>query len=293
MVSGRPPRSRVIPPRLHLGSPLPAPAQSIMGRGTSPGGRDPRRARAGGGHRIGTGCLLQAATRRVALWRACDRRRVRPGGLGPRRLAQRRGPLRRRRGPVLPGLPAPQGLGRHPHRGFGVRPRRPRGGGRARRRRAGRRDQRGQHQHPDRAHRAGDLQDPQRGGPDLRPPPGRDLPAPRHPHRGHRDVDHRPGPAAPADRRGRARLVRPDGAPHPHRALAPRGLGGPVAARPRAAGTPQPGRRHPRRRAEGRCPRARRPGGRHPAPRGARRGVARRWTGRSPPARAGPGSAAS
>ena len=70
-------------------------------------------------------------------------------------------------------------------------------------RRAGRGHQRRQHQHPDRAHRPGDLQDPQRGGPHLRPPAGRDLPAPRHPDRGHGHVDHRPGPPAPAARRGR------------------------------------------------------------------------------------------
>ena len=45
----------------------------------------------------------------------------------------------------------------------------------------------------------GDLRGPQRRGPDPGPPPGRDLPAPRHPHRGHRGVDDRPGhaPALP------------------------------------------------------------------------------------------------
>ena len=201
-----------------------------MGRGaSSESGRHPSSRDRGreAGHRFGAGQLLHGPTRRVALWRACDRRRVRPGGLGPRPLAERRGPLRRRHGQVVPGLPPPQGLGRAPHRGLGVRPRRPGEGGRARGRRAGRGHQRRQHQHPDRAHRPRDLQDPQRGGPDLRPPPGRDLPAPRHPHRGHRDVDHRPGPAAPAARRGRRRLVRPDGAPHPDRPLAPRGLGRP------------------------------------------------------------------
>ena len=68
---------------------------------------------------------------------------------------------------------------------------------------AGRGDQRRQHQHPDRAHRPGDLLDPPGGGPHLRPAPGRHLPAPGHPHRGHRHLDHRPGPPAPAARGGR------------------------------------------------------------------------------------------
>ena len=102
-------------------------------------------------------------------------------------------------------------LGRPRHRRLGIRPGRPGAGRRGRRRRPGRGDQRRQHQHPDRPHRPGDLPDPQRGGPDLRPPPGRDLPAPGHPHCGHGHLDHRPGPAPPPPRRGRRRLVGPLG----------------------------------------------------------------------------------
>ena len=67
---------------------------------------------------------------------------------------------------------------------------------------AGRRDQRRQHQHPHRPHRPRDLRDPERGRPHLRPPSGPDLSAAGHPHRGHRVVDHRPGPPPPDPRRG-------------------------------------------------------------------------------------------
>jgi hypothetical protein len=66
--------------------------------------------------------------------------------------------------------------------------------------RPGRGDERGQLEHPHGPDRPGDLRDRQRGGPDLRPPAGRDLPAPGHPHRGHRDLDDRPGPAPAAAR---------------------------------------------------------------------------------------------
>ena len=65
---------------------------------------------------------------------------------------------------------------------------------RGRRRRRG--HQRRQHQHPHRPHRPGDLRDPPRGGPDLRPAAGRDLPAARDPHRGHGELDGRPGGSA-------------------------------------------------------------------------------------------------
>ena len=47
-----------------------------------------------------TAPLLHRRTRRVALWRARHRRRVRPGRLGPRHLPQRGGPLGRRPGQV-------------------------------------------------------------------------------------------------------------------------------------------------------------------------------------------------
>ena len=46
--------------------------------------------------------FLQDPTRRVALWRARHRGRVWPGGLRPRRLAQRGGPFRGRDGQVVP-----------------------------------------------------------------------------------------------------------------------------------------------------------------------------------------------
>ena len=45
-------------------------------------------------------------------------------------------------------------------------------------------------------------------GPDLRPPPGADLPAARHPHGGHGRLGHRPGAAPAAARRGQGRLDR-------------------------------------------------------------------------------------
>ena len=159
--------------------------------------------------------------------RARRRRRLWPGGLGPGRPVEQGGPLGGRPGQVAAGIPAPQGLGRSPHRGLGVRPRRPREGGGERGRGPGRRDQRGQHQHPDRSYRPGDLQDPPRGGPHLRPPPRRDLPAPRDSHRGHRDVDHRPGPTAPAPRGDERRLVRRQRPSLAARPFAPRELGRP------------------------------------------------------------------
>ena len=52
--------------------------------------------------------------------------------------------------------------------------------------RARRRHQRRQLQHPHGPHRPGELRDRARRGPDLRPPPRGDLPAPRHPDRRHR-----------------------------------------------------------------------------------------------------------
>ena len=168
---------------------------------------------------------LHDPTRRVALWRARDRRRLWPRGFGPRHLAQRRGPLGRRPGQVAQGFSTPEGLGRPVHRGIGLRPGRPGKGGGAARRRIGGGHERRQHQHPDRAHRTRDLQDPQRGGPHLRPPTSRDLPASGHPHRGHRHVDHRPGAAPPAARRGCRPMVRRNGAPESHRPLAPRVVG--------------------------------------------------------------------
>ena len=141
------------------------------------------------------------ARRRGGVWAG----RFRPG-----HDTRRRGPFRRHHRPHSPGLPpTPRGLGRRTDDRLGIRPRRPRAGRGRRRRRPGRGHQRGQHEHLDGAHRPGDLHDPQCGGPHLRPTPGRDLPAAGHPHRGHRDLDHRPGAAAAAAT-ARPRLVRPN-----------------------------------------------------------------------------------
>ena len=69
--------------------------------------------------------------------------------------------------------------------------------------------QRRQLQHPLRPGGPGDLRRRQRGGPDLRPGPGRGLRAARHPHRGHRALDRRPDAAAAAAGRVRAAVARP------------------------------------------------------------------------------------
>ena len=173
----------------------------------------PQLDRRGRGSELGAGSerVNFCKTRRGVLHcgRARHRRRVWPRGLGPRHLPERRGPFGGHPGQIGQGLPPPQGMGRPLHRWIRLRPGRPGKGGRARGRRVGRSHQRGQHEHPHRPHRPGELQDPQRGGPHLRPPAGRDLPATRDPHRGHRHVDHRPGAAALVARRGRPRLVRP------------------------------------------------------------------------------------
>ena len=105
--------------------------------------------------------------------------------------------------------PARGGLHRQDHRRHRLRPR-PAAGGRhraGRRRRRG--DERRQLQHPHRPGGAGDLRHRAGGGPDLRPAAGDDLPAARHPHRGHRGVDHRAGPASGPPRRGGRRVGRP------------------------------------------------------------------------------------
>ena len=73
----------------------------------------------------------------------------------------------------------PGRLARDLDRGLGLRPRRPRPGRGQAGGRPGRGHERGQLEHPDGPDRPGELRHPQRRGPDLRPPPGRDLPAPR------------------------------------------------------------------------------------------------------------------
>ena len=114
-----------------------------------------------------------------------------------------------------------------------------------RRRRPRRRDQRGQLQHPDRPHRPRDLRHPQRGGPDLRPPAGPDLPPARHLHGGHRVVDDRPGaPPAPAQRAGE-RVVRPHRGDLPDRAPPARAVGRQAPGRPDACPARSPWWRSP------------------------------------------------
>ena len=132
-------------------------------------------------------------------------------------------------------------------------------------RRPGRRDQRRQLQHPDGPHRPRELRHPQRGGPHLRPPAGRDLPAPGHPHRGHGDVDHRPGPAPAAARsRSTGEWTDATGQLVLVEHVLPEAWAG---KRLYDLGWPgrQPGGRDPGRRAPTRRRRHGRPGGRRPA----------------------------
>ena len=86
---------------------------------------------------------------------------------------------------------------------------RPREGRHPSRRRLRGRLERRQLQHHRRACRPGDVRHPAGRGPDLRPRPRRGLPAARHHHGRHGEVDRRPGaPPNPAGG-GRARLPRP------------------------------------------------------------------------------------
>ena len=161
----------------------------------------------------------------------------------------------------------PGRLAGHHGGGLGLRPRRPRPGRGDDGRRPGRGDERRQLQHPDGPDRPGELRDRQRGGPDLRPPAGRDLPAPGHPHRGHGDVDHRPGPAAAAAGDGHRGVDRRHRTARPRRARPARGLGRQAPLRPRARGPGQPGGGDPGRGAPAGRGRHGRPGRRRP-PRG-------------------------
>ena len=91
----------------------------------------------------------------------------------------------RRRPPVRGLRPPRRRLHRHDRRRHRLRPR-PAAGGRHRAGRRGRRrHQRRQLEHPHRPRRPGDLRDRAGRRPHLRPPPRRDLPAPRHPDGGH------------------------------------------------------------------------------------------------------------
>ena len=73
-----------------------------------------------------------------------------------------------------------------------------------------RRHERRQLQHPHRPRRPRDVRHRARRRPHLRPPPGRDLPAPRHRHRRDRGVDDRAGAAPDPARRARGRVGRPE-----------------------------------------------------------------------------------
>ncbi len=170
---------------------------------------------------------------------------------------------------------------------------RPRPGPGRRGRLPGRRDQRRQLQHPDRPHRPRDLRDPQRGGPDLRPPAGPDLPAPGHPHRGHGVLDHRPGPPAAGARRGGVGVDRLHRHPVPGGARAARAVGWQAAGRALGARRGDRGRGDPGRGGPPRLRRPGRPGRRRPPRHGHRRRPrkAQRPPGRSPGRSQGAGTA--
>ena len=105
-------------------------------------------------------------------------------------------------------------------------------------RRLRRGQQRRQLQHHLRPGGPRDVRRRERGGPDLRPPPRRGLPAARHPHRGHRALDRRPDAAPAAARRAPSRC----GATRPARCVLAE------VHRPRPRGS-APGQRRWRRRA--------------------------------------------
>ena len=160
----------------------------------------------------------------------------------------------------------PDRLRRVPHRRVRLRPRHARGGRHQGGRGARRGDERRQLEHHVGPGRPRDLRGRAGRRPHLRPPPGRDLPAPRHPDRRHRLVDHRPGDPAAAARRAPGRLDRPE-----REGLASSSGTCPAAwAGQRLSGLDEPGRfivaavtrLGAARVAE---PRPRRPGGRHPA----------------------------
>ena len=189
---------------------------------------------------------------------------------------ERGGPLGGRPGQVAPRLPAPQGLGRAVPRRLGLRPRRPREGGRAAKptrwppSRAATtptsspcaspgRPTRSPTSWPASTTRAGPRSTSASASPPWPPSPG---PSTRC------GAGCCPTPTCGdwSDATGRARAGRP---------LPARQLGRPAADRPRGARAPEHRGGHPRRRAPARRPRAGRPGGRRVAPRRARRRAAR------------------
>ena len=123
------------------------------------------------------------------------------GRVGSGLAASRRGERPHRRGHRPPGQgvrpPRPTDFSGTHRRRRRLRPRPPQRGRHRGGRGARRRDQRRQLEHPRRPRRPRDLRHRAGRRPHLRPAPGRDLPAPRHPHRRHRAVDDRAG-AAPA-----------------------------------------------------------------------------------------------
>ena len=161
----------------------------------------------------------------------------RVGSALARNLIERR-PHRRRHRQAAGGVrPARAGLHRPDDRRRRLRPRPPHGGRHRAGRRARRRDQRRQLQHPDRPRRPGDLRRRAGRGPHLRPPPGRHLPAPRHPHRRHRGRGRPSGCCAascPTSRRSSGSTRAPRCASSSGRSPAP--WAGHPLSRPRGAG---------------------------------------------------------
>ena len=133
------------------------------------------------------------------------------------------------------------------------------------RRRARGGDERRQLEHHVGARRPRDVRGRAGRRPHLRPPPGRDLPAPRHPDRRHRVVDDRPGACAgcsPAS-------TRRTGPTRAARSRSSSATSRPSWAGQKLAKLDEPGRfarhrGHPPRRGPGRRARPRRPGGRRP-----------------------------
>ena len=199
---------------------------------------------------------------RVGSTLAREPRGAQPHGLRDRQRARQlpaaRARVQRRQGHRLRLRPGGPGEGRHPPR------RRVRG-----------RLERRQLQHHRRACRARDLRHRPGRRPHLRPRPRRGLPAARHHHRRHGQVDRRPGAAPAAAGRRRARLPRPV-RHHP-------GRPGARARRPGSATRPSTSRcspavtdrlDRPARRGHAADARQRDPGGR-PAPPGDARGERR------------------
>ncbi len=135
----------------------------------------------------------------------------------------------------------------------------------------GRSHERGQLQHRDRPRRPRDVRSRERGGPHLRPPAGRDLPAPGHRHGGHGGVDDGAGPAADPARPSVGRVDRPQRPGDPRRAHDLLQLGRSPGQRLGRAGRDPSRGRGPARGRSGAQARSRHPGGRRALPHRGRR----------------------